>query len=165
MKQGVVASYIHSAVAPGLGRIGVLVALESTGDAAKAGRNRQADRHAYRRQPIPQFLTIASVDPAAVARERAVLTEQAATSGKPPAVIEKMVDGRIRKYYEEVVLLEQVFVIDGESKVSKIVENAAQAVGAPVTLTEFVRFALGEGIQKETKDFAAEVAAQLGSNA
>ncbi|HEY1721878.1 MAG TPA: translation elongation factor Ts [Magnetospirillaceae bacterium] len=160
VKQGVVASYMHSAVAPGLGRIGVLVALESTGDAAKLAEvGKQIAMHIAAANP--QFLSVASVDPAAVARERAVLTEQAATSGKPPAVIEKMVEGRIRKYYEEVVLLEQVFVIDGETKVSKIVENAATAAGAPITVTEFVRFALGEGIQKETKDFAAEVAAQL----
>jgi elongation factor Ts len=160
VKQGVVASYMHSAVVPGLGRIGVLVGLESTGDAGKLAEvGKQIAMHIAAANPL--FLNVATVDPAAVARERAVLTEQAATSGKPPAVIEKMVEGRIRKYYEEVVLLEQVFVIDGESKVSKIVENAAKAVGAPVTVTEFVRFALGEGIQKETKDFAAEVAAQL----
>ncbi len=160
VKQGVVASYMHSAVVPGLGRIGVLVALESAGDAAKlAETGKQIAMHIAAANPL--FLDVSSVDPAAVARERAVLTEQAATSGKPPAVIEKMVEGRIRKYYEEVVLVEQVFVIDGESKVSKIVENAAKAVGAPVAITGFVRFALGEGIQKETKDFAAEVAAQL----
>jgi elongation factor Ts len=160
VKQGVVASYMHSAVVPGLGRIGVLVALESTGDAGKlAETGKQIAMHIAAANPL--FLDVASVDPAAVARERAVLTEQAAISGKPPAVIEKMVEGRIRKYYEEVVLVEQVFVIDGESKVSKIVENASKAVGAPVAITGFVRFALGEGIQKETKDFAAEVAAQL----
>ena len=160
VKQGVVASYMHSAVAPGLGRIGVLVALESTGAAGKLAEvGKQIAMHIAAANP--QFLNVASVDPAAVARERAVLTEQAATSGKPPAVIEKMVEGRIRKYYEEVVLLEQVFVIDGESKVSKIVETAAAAAGAPITVAAFARFALGEGIQKETKDFAAEVAAQL----
>jgi elongation factor Ts len=160
VKQGVVASYMHSAVAPGLGRIGVLVALESTGDAGKlAELGKQIAMHVAAANP--QYLTVASVDAAAVARERAVLTEQAATSGKPPAVIEKMVDGRIRKYYEDVVLLEQTFVIDGETKVAKVVENAAKAIGAPIAVTAFVRFALGEGVQKETKDFAAEVAAQL----
>jgi len=95
-------------------------------------------------------------------RERAVLTEQASASGKPPAVIEKMVEGRIRKYYEEVVLLEQVFVVDGETKISKVVENCAKTLGVPVKLAGFARFALGEGVEKEEKDFAAEVAAQLG---
>jgi elongation factor Ts len=162
VKQGVVATYMHSATAPGLGRIGVLVALESAGDASKLAEvGKQIAMHVAAANP--QFLSIASVDPAAVARERAVLTEQAATSGKPPAVIEKMVDGRIRKFYEEVVLLEQVSVHDGESKISKVLEAAGKAAGAPVAITDFARFALGEGVQKETKDFAAEVAAQLGS--
>jgi elongation factor Ts len=160
VKHGVVASYVHSAVAPGLGRIGVLVALESTGDAAKLAEvGKQLAMHVAAADP--QFVTIASVDPAAVARERAVLTEQAAASGKPPQVIEKMVEGRIRKFYEEVVLLEQVSVLDGETRVSKVLENAAASVGAPVTVAAIARFKLGEGIQKEQKDFAAEVAAQL----
>jgi elongation factor Ts len=162
VKQGVVASYIHSAVGPGLGRIGVLVGLESTGDAGKLAEvGKQLAMHIAAAKP--EFLTVASVDPAALVRERSVLTEQAAASGKPPAVIEKMVDGRIRKYYEEVVLLEQLFIVDGETRVSKVIENAAKTVGAPVSVTAFVRFALGEGVQKETKDFAAEVAAQLGA--
>ncbi|MTJ84099.1 MAG: elongation factor Ts [Telmatospirillum sp.] len=161
VNQGVVASYMHSATAPGLGKIGVLVALESAGDAAKLTElGKQIAMHVAAANP--QFLSVDSVDGAALERERAVLTEQAAASGKPAAVIEKMVEGRIRKYYEEVVLLEQVFVIDGETKISKVVENAAKTIGAPVTLTGFVRFALGEGIEKEQKDFAAEVAAQLG---
>ena len=158
---GVVATYIHSATAPGLGKIGVLVALESTGDAAKLLEvGKQIAMHVAAANPL--FLSVDSVDGAALDRERAVLTEQASASGKPADVIEKMVEGRIRKYYEEVVLLEQVFVIDGETKISKVVENAAKALGAPVTLTGFARFALGEGIEKEEKDFAAEVAAQLG---
>jgi len=110
----------------------------------------------------PLFLTVDSVDGAALDRERAVLTEQAAASGKPAEVITKMVEGRIRKYYEEVVLTEQVYVIDGETKISKVVENAAKDAGAPVKLVGFARFALGEGVEKEEKDFAAEVAAQLG---
>ena len=107
----------------------------------------------------PLFLDSSSVDTSALDRERSVLTEQAKASGKPDAVIEKMVEGRIRKYYEEVCLLEQVFVLDQESKVSKVVENLAKELGAPVTLTGFARFALGEGIEKEESDFAAEVAA------
>jgi elongation factor Ts len=161
VSQGVVASYVHSAAAPGLGKIGVLVALESTGDTAKLNEvGRQIAMHIAAANPL--FLAIDAVDGAALERERAVLTEQASASGKPPAVIEKMVEGRIRKYYEEVVLLEQVYVIDGESKIKTVVENCAKALGVPVALTGFARFALGEGIEKEEKDFAAEVAATLG---
>jgi len=158
---GAVATYIHSATAPGLGKIGVLVALESTGDAAKLLEvGKQIAMHVAAANPL--FLSVDSVDGSALDRERAVLTEQASASGKPAAVIEKMVEGRIRKYYEEVVLLEQVFVVDGETKISKVVENCSKALGVPVTLAGFARFALGEGVEKEEKDFAAEVAAQLG---
>ncbi len=161
VSQGVVASYVHNATAPGLGKIGVLVALESSGDAAKLAEvGKQIAMHVAAANPL--FLNIGSVDGAALDRERGVLTEQASASGKPPAVIEKMVEGRIRKYYEEVVLLEQVFVIDGETRISKVVENAAKTLGVPVVLAGFARYALGEGIEKEEKDFAAEVAAQLG---
>ncbi len=163
VKQGLVASYMHSAAAPGLGRIGVLVALESNGDAAKLAEvGKQIAMHIAAANP--QFLTIASVDPAALARERAVLADQAAASGKPANVIEKMVDGRVRKYYEEVVLLEQVSIHDGETKIAKVLEAAGKTAGAPVAVTGFARFALGEGVQKEAKDFAAEVAAQLGKS-
>jgi len=158
---GVVASYIHSAVVPGLGKIGVLVALESTGNADRlAELGKQIAMHVAAANP--QFLDTSSVDSSALDRERAVLTEQAAASGKPANVIEKMVEGRIRKYYEEVCLLEQIFVMDQENKVSKVVENLAKELGTPVKLTGFARFALGEGIEKEETDFAAEVAAQLG---
>ncbi|MCA1906928.1 MAG: translation elongation factor Ts [Magnetospirillum sp.] len=161
VSQGVVASYMHSAAAPGLGKIGVLIALESAGDTAKLeALGKQIAMHVAAANPL--FLDSASVDKTALERETAVLTEQAKASGKPAEVIEKMVQGRIRKYYEEVCLLDQVFVIDQENKISKVVENAGKDVGAPVKLTGFVRFALGEGIEKEEKDFAAEVAAQLG---
>jgi elongation factor Ts len=161
VSQGVVASYVHSSIAPGLGKIGVLVALESAGDTAKlADLGKQIAMHVAAANPL--FLDVSMVDGAALERERAVLTEQASASGKPAAVVEKMVEGRIRKYYEEVCLTEQVFVIDQENKISKVVENAAKDVGAPVKLVGFARFALGEGIEKEEKDFAAEVAAQLG---
>jgi len=161
VSQGVVASYMHSAAAPGLGKIGVLIALESAGDTAKLeALGKQIAMHVAAANPL--FLDSASVDKSALERETAVLTEQAKASGKPAEVIEKMVQGRIRKYYEEVCLLDQVFVIDQENKISKVVENAGKDVGAPVKLTGFVRFALGEGIEKEEKDFAAEVAAQLG---
>ncbi|KAF0224771.1 MAG: elongation factor [Rhodospirillaceae bacterium] len=161
VSQGVVAGYMHAATAPGLGKIGVLVALESAGDTAKLeALGKQIAMHVAAANPL--FLDSASVDKAALERETAVLTEQAKASGKPAEVIEKMVQGRIRKYYEEVCLLDQVFVIDQENKISKVVENAAKELGTPVKLTAFARFALGEGIEKEEKDFAAEVAAQLG---
>ncbi len=159
--QGIVAQYVHNAAAPGLGRIGVIVALESTGDAAKLDAfGRQLAMHVAAANP--QCTDIADVDPAALERERAVLTDQAQASGRPPEIIAKMVDGRLRKFYEEVVLLEQTFVIDGETKVRKAVEAAAKDAGAPVTVKGFVRYALGEGIERAESDFAAEVKATLG---
>ncbi|CAA7617336.1 protein chain elongation factor EF-Ts [Candidatus Terasakiella magnetica] len=158
---GVVASYVHTAIAPGLGKIGCLVALDSTGNAARLTEvGKQLAMHVAAANPL--FLDPSLVDAAALEREKAVLTEQAQGSGKPAAVIEKMVEGRIRKYYEEVCLSEQIFVIDQENKISKVLENLSKELGAPVKLAGFVRFALGEGIEKEEKDFAAEVAAQLG---
>ncbi len=157
VKDGIVASYIHNAVAPNVGKIGVLVALESTGDKAKlAELGKQLAMHVA--AAGPQALSIADVDPAKLEREKAIFAEKAAASGKPAEIIAKMVDGSVRKYYEEVVLLEQVFVVDGENKVSKVVESAAKTVGAPVKLAAFARFQLGEGIEKEQSDFAAEVA-------
>lgn len=159
--KGVVSSYVHNAAGPGLGKIGVLVALESAGDAEKlAVFGKQLAMHVAAANP--QALSIAEVDPKALERERGVLREQAASSGKPAAVIDKMVEGRLRKYYEDVVLLEQVYVIDGESRVSAAVEKAAKEIGAPVKVTGFRRFALGEGIERKESDFAAEVAAQAG---
>jgi elongation factor Ts len=159
---GVVASYMHNAAAPGVGKIGVLVALESTGDTAKlAALGKQIAMHVAAANP--QALNTDAVDPADLERERAVLAEQARASGKPEEIIGKMVEGRLRKYYEDVVLLEQLYVVDGESRVKQVVEKAAKEIGAPVKLTGFVRMALGEGIEKEQKDFAAEVAAQLGN--
>ena len=158
---GVVVSYVHSAIAPGLGKIGVLVALESTGDTAKlADLGKQIAMHIAAARP--DALDIADVDSSSLERERNVLAEQARASGKPEAIIEKMVEGRVRKYYEEVCLLEQTYVIDGETKVRKVVENAAKDIGAPVKVTAFTRFALGEGIEKAQSDFAAEVAAAAG---
>jgi elongation factor Ts len=157
---GVVASYVHAASAPGLGRIGVLVALESAGDKNKlAALGKQLAMHVAATNP--QSATVDGLDPEAVQRERTVLTEQAQESGRPADIIAKMVEGRLRKFYEEVVLSEQTFVIDNETKISKVLENAAKDVGAPVTVSGFVRFALGEGIEREEKDFAAEVAEQL----
>ncbi|MEP4380719.1 MAG: translation elongation factor Ts [Alphaproteobacteria bacterium] len=154
---GVVSGYVHNQVAPGLGKIGVLVALESTGDASKLDElGRQLAMHVAAAQP--QFLDIASVDASALDREREVLAEQARASGKPEEIVEKMVEGRLRKFYEEVVLNEQTFVIDGETKVSKVIEAAANEIGAPVALAGFVRFTLGEGIERREDDFADEVA-------
>jgi elongation factor Ts len=155
VKQGVVASYMHQALRPGLGKIGVLAAIEGPGESATLETlGRQIGMHVAATRP--DALDIDAVDPAALERERAVLSEQARASGKPEAIIEKMVEGRIRKYYEEVVLLEQVWVHDGESRVRAVVKKAG------VTLTDFARFALGEGIEKPKDDFAAEVAATAG---
>jgi len=155
---GVVATYVHAPIAENLGKIAVAVALESEGDAAKLEEvGRQIAMHVAAANP--QFLDKDSVDADALEREREVLSEQARASGKPEEIIAKMVEGRLRKYYEEVCLTEQVFVIDGETKVGKVVENLAKDVGAPVTLKGYVRYGLGEGIEKQESDFAAEVAA------
>ena len=155
---GVVVGYVHNALTAGLGKIGVLIALESTADeSVLAPLGKQLAMHVA--AAAPQFLDVSSVDPTALDRERDVLKEQARASGKPENIIDKMVEGRVRKYYEEVVLLEQVYVIDGETKIAKVVENAAKAAGTPIKLAGFVRFVLGEGIEKEATDFAAEVAA------
>jgi elongation factor Ts len=157
---GLVAGYIHNQVAPGLGKIGVLVALESTAPADKlATLGKQLAMHIAAAKP--DALTTAEVDPAKLERERNVLSDQARASGKPEAIVAKMVEGRLRKYYEEVVLLEQTSMIDNETKIAKVVENAGKAMGAPVRIAGFARFALGEGIEKAATDFAAEVAAAV----
>ncbi len=154
---GTVATYMHQALRPGLGRIGVLVGLEAAGEIeALELLGRQVGMHVAAARP--EALQIEGVDAGALERERAVLIEQARVSGKPEAIIEKMVDGRIRKYYEEVVLLEQVWVHDGESRVKAVVQKAG------ATLSGFARFQLGEGVEKETSDFAAEVAAAAGAS-
>ena len=156
--QGVVASYMHNQVAPNLGKIAVLVALESTGNADKLqALGKQLAMHVAATNPAS--LGIDDLDPALLERERNVLVDQAKASGRPDDIIQKMVEGRIRKFYEEVCFLEQIFVMDGKTKVSKVVEDAAKEIGAPVKVTGFLRFALGEGIEKEEGDFAAEVAA------
>lgn len=158
--QGVVASYMHNALTPGLGRIGVLVALESAGNAGKLQElAHKLSLHVAAANPIS--VSTAEVPAATVERERNILTEQAQASGRPPEVIAKMVEGRLRKFYEESVLLEQVFVVDGETKVAKVVEQAAKEAGSPIKVAGFVRYALGEGIEKKQEDFAAEVAAQV----
>jgi elongation factor Ts len=160
VSKGLVAAYVHNALAAGIGKIGVIVGLESAGDPARlAAFGRQLAMHVAAAHP--QYLDIASVDKTAVEREREILRDQARQSGKPEAIIEKMVEGRLRKFYEETVLVEQIYVIDGESRVGKVVEAAGKEAGAPIKITGFVRFALGEGIDKKETDFAAEVAAQL----
>jgi len=158
---GIVASYMHSALAPGVGKIGVLVALESTAGDKVATHGRNLAMHVAAANP--RYLEIGSVDAMALERERGVLREQAKTSGKPDNILDKMVEGRLKKFYEDVVLLEQVYVVDGESRVARIVEDAAKESGAPLKLAGFARFALGEGIEKAESDFAAEVAAVAGA--
>lgn len=160
VKDGVVASYIHNAARPNVGKIGVLVALESTGDKTKlAELGKHIAMHVA--ASAPQFLDIASVDPAAVEHEKLIFAEQAKASGKPANIIEKMVEGRVKKYYDEVVLEEQAYIMDPDKKVKDVIAEAAKELGTDIKLKEFVCFRLGEGLQKKEEDFAAEVAAQL----
>ena len=160
--EGVVAAYVHNAVAPDLGRIGVLVALQSgASDKDKLTEmGRKIGMHIAATSPLS--LSIADIDPTAVERERAIFAEQAAESGKPPQVVEKMVEGRIRKFYEEVVLLKQAFVMNPDQTIEQFVAEQAKVLGAPIVLTGFVRLALGEGVEKAKDDFAGEVAALTG---
>ena len=156
--KGVVASYVHNTIAPNLGRIGVIVALESSGDSDKLmAVGRQVAMHIAAANP--QSIDVASLDKTLVERERAVLAEQARESGKPDNVIDKMVEGRLRKYYEEVVLLAQPFVLDPEKTVADALAASEKDIGGPIKVTGFHRFALGEGIERADSDFAAEVAA------
>jgi elongation factor Ts len=149
---------VHSAVAPGLGKIGVLVALESSGNQeALAGIGRQVAMHVAATTPLS--LSVDDMDPAVVERERHVFSEQARESGKPENIIEKMVEGRIRKFFEESVLLNQSFVMNPDVTVAQAIKDAEGDVGAPITMTAFALFKLGDGIEKEEADFAAEVAA------
>lgn len=163
VKEGIVCSYIHSAAAPNLGKIGVLVALESA--AAANHHDKLTDlakklaMHVAASSPIA--LRAEDIPTSTVERERAILLEKAKESGRPDDVIEKMVEGGIRKYYEDVVFLEQSYVMDGKTRVKDILENAGKELGHPVILSGFSRFALGEGIEKAQTDFAAEVQAQL----
>jgi elongation factor Ts len=161
VSQGFVSSYVHNAVAPGLGKIGVLVALESSGDKAKlADLGKRLAMHVAAANP--QSLTVDALDSELLDRERSIVTEQAKASGRPDDIIAKMVDGRLRKYYEEVVLMEQTFIIDGKTKIREMLEAMSTELNTPVTLKGFVRYALGEGVEKAESDFAAEVMAQAG---
>ncbi len=160
VENGVVASYIHSALKPNLGKIGVLVALESNADKAKLNDlGKHIAMHIAATAPL--FLDIAHVDPQAVEHERGIFAEQARASGKPENIVEKMVEGRIRKYYEEVVLEEQAYIMDPDKKVKDVIAEAAKELGTDIKLASYIRFKLGEGLQKKEEDFAAEVAAQL----
>ena len=161
--QGVVASYVHNAAAPELGRIGVLVAIESAADqAALTDLGRKIAMHIAATAPLS--LSIDDLKPEAVERERAIFTEQALESGKPAGVVEKMVEGRIRKFYEEAVLLKQSFVMNPDQTVEQLVADTAKTLGSPITVQGFTRLALGEGVEKKTEDFAAEVAAVSGQS-
>jgi elongation factor Ts len=157
---GVVATYVHNAVADGLGKLGVLVAIETTGNEHAANAfARQVAMHVAASNPVA--LTAEEVDPALVEREKAIFSDQARQSGKPEAIIEKMVEGRLRKFYEEVVLLKQAFVLNPDITVEKALKDAEKEIGAPAKIVAYLRYALGEGIEKETTDFAAEVAAAV----
>ncbi len=155
---GVVATYIHNSVADGLGKLGVLVALESTGDAAALGAiGKQVAMHVAATNPLA--VTSADVDAEVADRERAIFSEQARESGKPENIIEKMVEGRMRKFFEEVALMSQSFVINPDQTVEAALKEAEASVGAPIKVSGFARIQLGEGVEKEESDFAAEVAA------
>ena len=157
---GVVVPYIHTAIVPNQGKIGVLVALESTADESKLNEiGKKIAMHVA--AAAPRFLSIADVDTETLAHEKGIYEEQAKASGKPANIIEKMVEGRIRKFYEEVVLLEQAFIMDPDKKVKDIIADATKELGTAVELKAFVRFGLGEGIEKKEEDFAAEVSSCL----
>ena len=158
VSEGAVVGYVHSALADGLGKIGVLVALESSAPTSTLeGLGKQIAMHVAAANP--QFLDRGAVDPEVLDRERAVLKEQAIESGKPAEIAEKMVEGRIRKFYEEICLTEQAFIMDTDKTVTEAIEAAGKEAGAEIKLTGFARVQLGEGIEKEETDFAAEVAA------
>ena len=158
---GVVASYVHNQVAPGVGKIAVLVAIETEADKAAAEAfGKQVAMHVAAAAPLA--LTPEEISADVVERERAVFTEQARESGKPDNIVEKMVEGRIRKFYEESVLLSQAFVINPDLSVAKAAEEAGKEAGAELKISSFVRLQLGEGIEKEADDFASEVAKAAG---
>ncbi|ARS27178.1 translation elongation factor Ts [Sphingomonas sp. KC8] len=159
--QGAIVPYVHNAAAPGLGKIGVLVALESAASAdALTALGKQLAMHIAAANPLA--LTADGLDADTVERERAIATEKAAESGKPANIIEKMVEGSIAKYRKENALLSQPFVMDGKTPVADVVAAAAKEAGSPIELKGYVRFQLGEGIEKKESDFAAEVAAAAG---
>ena len=160
VQEGVVGSYIHNSVKDGMGKIGVVVGLESSGEKdtlLELGRKLAMHICAAK----PEAIERDGLDPNALSRERDVLRKQAKDSGKEAEIIDKIVDGRLRKYYEEVVLKEQIFLVDGESRVDAIIDAVGKEIGAPIEVSGFLRFELGEGIEKVEEDFATEVAAQI----
>jgi elongation factor Ts len=162
INKGVISSYIHTALAPGIGKIGVLIALETEVDAEKANTfGKQLAMHVAAAKP--QSISREDIDNDVVERERAIFSEQARESGKPAEIIEKMVEGRIRKFYDEACLVDQTFVIDGDTKVSAAIEAAGKDAGGSIELKGFALFVLGDGIEKIEEDFASEVAAVAGS--
>ena len=161
VSNGVIASYVHNAVIDGLGKMGVIVALESTGSKDElAALGRQIAMHVAASNP--QALDAASLDPEVVRREKEVMADKYRQQGKPDAMIEKIVESGLKTYYKEVTLLEQAFIHDNAKSVGQAVKDAEGKVGAPIKLAGFVRYALGEGIEKQESDFAAEVAAAAG---
>jgi len=161
VNQGVVVSYMHNASSPSLGKIGVLVAFETDIDSSKVTPlGKQIAMHIAATKP--ESLNISELDQAMVEKEKAFIRDQASTSGKPEAVVEKMVEGRLLKFYEQVVLLEQVFVIDGKTRISQVLADFAKEHGGKISIKEFARFALGEGIEKQETDLAKEVAELTG---
>ncbi len=161
VSKGAVVPYIHNAAAPGLGKIGVLVALESeASDEVLQALGKQLAMHIA--AAFPKALNEADLDESEIERERAIATEKAAESGKPADIIAKMVEGGIAKYRKEHALVSQLFVMDGKTKISDVVAKAGKDAGAEIKLVDYVRFQLGEGIEKEQSDFAAEVAAASG---
>jgi elongation factor Ts len=165
VEHGAVALYLHNVQGEGVARLGVLVALESTGDQAQLKDvGRRIAMHVAGTPTPPLALTSEELDPAVVAKEREIQTQTAMESGKPREIAEKMVEGRIRKWQEEVVLLKQPFVMNPDQTIEQLIAETSKAVGAPVAVKGFVRFALGEGVEKKQDDFAAEVA-QLSTQA
>ena len=162
VSEGVVVSYVHNAAAPGLGKIGVLVALESSGDkGALETLGKQLAMHIAAANPLA--LRGEDLDPSMIERERGIATEKANESGKPANIVEKMVDGAIAKFRKENALLSQLFVMDNKTTIENVIAGEAKTLGAPISLNAYVRFQLGEGIEKKESDFAAEVAAVAGT--
>lgn len=160
--QGAIGSYVHGQLSPGLGKIGVIVGLRSAGDAAELeALGKQIAMHVAAAKP--EAVSVDRLDPETVSRERAIYADQAKASGKPDNIIEKIVDGRMRKFYEEAVLLEQVFVVDTDLKVKEAIARVAEKIGSEIAVTDFVRFALGEGLETKTENLADEVAALSGA--
>jgi elongation factor Ts len=165
VSQGAVALYLHNAQGDGVGKLGVLVALEGAGDqAVLKDVGRKIALHVAGTPTPPLALSTDELDPAAVEKEKQFLTEQALESGKPVAVVEKMIEGRIRKWQEEVVLLKQPFVMNPDQTIEQLVADTAKELGSPVSVKGFVRFALGDGVEKKADDFAAEVASMTGQS-